>query len=576
VVLAAVASVFTTGVADLGWRDVDGASEAASLAIAQDPGVAQRVVKLGSRGEEVTAVERRLDELGFDVKVDRYFDRGTDRAVRRFQHDKGLRVDGVVGRATWHALFARESGAQSAPGEGNYPRDDTELAVRIAASKELSQDDLEKLGLPGPSLGPDRKGDGALVAIEIPDRLTPRDSTHRLGNSGEDLGASGSATPSLETPNAAESSSADPSQAPKAPAPSPASGASVCGSERLIAPVRGAVLTSSYRTPRRRNHAGVDLAAPSGTPIRAVACGVVSFLQGTAQTGGYGNLICVKHSSRFTTCYAHLSRFSDERVGDLVRQGEVIGYVGSTGRSTGPHLHFETRSGNPYGRNDFDPAPYLAGRAIPGTRVSVPSIGGPDLEPAQLGGALTGLVGVTSDGRSPREAPAEDSSALARSYPSTDPPGNEVMPPPPAVSGPGGPVTGESPGTQTSHPNSWNGGEIKAEGDTGENPSSDTPQPAPSAGAQGLPAASNGAGDDQHASEGGIEDKSEPKDDTEGAGSQEGASETGPPPVDGQTADVDSETLVSASSADTQGITPSPWTPASPDWSPCWPQRCPW
>jgi peptidoglycan hydrolase-like protein with peptidoglycan-binding domain len=106
VVLAAVASVFTTGVADLGWRDVDGASEAASLAIAQDPGVAQRVVKLGSRGEEVTAVERRLDELGFDVKVDRYFDRGTDRAVRRFQHDKGLRVDGVVGRATWHALFA--------------------------------------------------------------------------------------------------------------------------------------------------------------------------------------------------------------------------------------------------------------------------------------------------------------------------------------------------------------------------------------------------------------------------------------------------------------------------------------
>lgn len=147
----------------------------------------------------------------------------------------------------------------------------------------------------------------------------------------------------------------------------------------MIAPVAGATFTSSYRSAHRPSHAGIDLAAPSGSPIRSVACGVVSFLAGTAHTGGYGNYICVKHSTQLTTCYAHLSRFSDERIGDQVRRGEVIGYVGSTGHSTGPHLHFEVRSGNPYGRNDVDPAPYLAGRPIPGTRVGPSAIGGPGL-----------------------------------------------------------------------------------------------------------------------------------------------------------------------------------------------------
>lgn len=90
-----------------------------------------------------------------------------------------------------------------------------------------------------------------------------------------------------------------------------------------------------------RAHKGVDYAAPTGTKIKATADGVVDFV-GTQ--GGYGNLIMVRHSDRYTTVYGHLSRFARGlRRGQHVSQGEVIGYVGMTGWATGPHLHYEFR-----------------------------------------------------------------------------------------------------------------------------------------------------------------------------------------------------------------------------------------
>jgi murein DD-endopeptidase MepM/ murein hydrolase activator NlpD len=86
-------------------------------------------------------------------------------------------------------------------------------------------------------------------------------------------------------------------------------------------------------------HKGVDYAAPAGTPVRATATGRVLAL---GAEGGYGKRIVLKHGGAYSTLYAHLSRYqSNLRVGSYVEQGQVIGYVGSTGLSTGPHLHYE-------------------------------------------------------------------------------------------------------------------------------------------------------------------------------------------------------------------------------------------
>ncbi len=93
-----------------------------------------------------------------------------------------------------------------------------------------------------------------------------------------------------------------------------------------------------------KRHQGVDFAAAAGTPIRAAGDGVIDFI-GTQ--GGYGNVVMIKHWNNYSTLYAHMSRFaSGMRKGAKVNQGEVIGYVGSTGWSTGPHLHYEFRVNN--------------------------------------------------------------------------------------------------------------------------------------------------------------------------------------------------------------------------------------
>lgn len=93
-----------------------------------------------------------------------------------------------------------------------------------------------------------------------------------------------------------------------------------------------------------KQHKGVDFAAVTGTPIRAAADGTIQFI---GKQGGYGNFIVLKHWDKYTTAYAHMSRFaSGLRTGAKVNQGDVIGYVGSTGWSTGPHLHYEFRVNN--------------------------------------------------------------------------------------------------------------------------------------------------------------------------------------------------------------------------------------
>lgn len=114
----------------------------------------------------------------------------------------------------------------------------------------------------------------------------------------------------------------------------------------LKAPLTYNRITSGYSYSRfhptlgvNTPHRAIDYAAPMGTPIMSVGDGTVVF---AGWGGGYGNFVKIRHNSTYQTHYAHLSRFAtDLAVGDTVEQGEVIGYVGSTGYSTGPHLHYE-------------------------------------------------------------------------------------------------------------------------------------------------------------------------------------------------------------------------------------------
>ncbi len=110
-------------------------------------------------------------------------------------------------------------------------------------------------------------------------------------------------------------------------------------------PVKGAPITSKFNMKRLHPvlkkvmpHTGTDFGAPTGAIVGASAPGTVSFI---GYAGASGNLVKVEHPGGYETGYAHLSRFADQlRVGDKVKRLQVIGYVGSTGRSTGPHLHF--------------------------------------------------------------------------------------------------------------------------------------------------------------------------------------------------------------------------------------------
>ncbi|MGI9451482.1 MAG: M23 family metallopeptidase [Geminicoccaceae bacterium] len=110
-------------------------------------------------------------------------------------------------------------------------------------------------------------------------------------------------------------------------------------------PTEGAVLTSRFGTRKHplsgkvTAHRGVDLAAETGTPVLAAADGTV-FFQG--EKGSFGNFVMIQHNEHVVTSYAHLNDFEPKMfAGKPVKKGEVIGFIGTTGRSSGPHLHYE-------------------------------------------------------------------------------------------------------------------------------------------------------------------------------------------------------------------------------------------
>ncbi len=160
----------------------------------------------------------------------------------------------------------------------------------------------------------------------------------------------------------------------------------------LRTPVDGARLSSGFGMRKHpilgynKMHKGLDFAAPTGTPIYAAGDGVV---EKAGRWGAYGNYVRIRHNSSYKTAYAHMSKFGrGVRAGTRVTQGQVIGYVGSTGRSTGPHLHYEV---------------LVDGAQVNPRSIELPSgeiLAGADLEAfqaerARIDGLRTGLASAT-------------------------------------------------------------------------------------------------------------------------------------------------------------------------------------
>ena len=118
----------------------------------------------------------------------------------------------------------------------------------------------------------------------------------------------------------------------------------------FCAPITGKV-RSEFKIRRTREHKGIDVPLQTGDTVRAAFGGMVRYTGGGKATGGYGNLVVIRHSNGLETYYGHLSKIL-VKSGELIKAGEILGLGGSTGRSTGPHLHFETR----YKGQAFDPA----------------------------------------------------------------------------------------------------------------------------------------------------------------------------------------------------------------------------
>jgi len=271
-------------------------------------------LRLGSQGELVAHVQTKLG-----VASDGIFGSETDAAVRRYQLSAGLDVDGIVGPNTWSSLFAKAGASGGAVGGSSVPPD----------VRQRVEQTLEQAG----------------------QRLAARGNAGAGAGVGGQVGATTPTTPTT------------PGDTTRPTTQAPARGS--CGSSTISTPVRGTV-TSNFGPRGGRNHDGIDIAAPAGTAVRAAACGTVSL---AGQQSGYGNIVCITHTSQFSTCYAHLSRFGVTS-GAQVQQGQVIGYVGCTGSCTGPHLHFETRvNGQPQ-----DPRTYLSGGSIPGKQATVAGV----------------------------------------------------------------------------------------------------------------------------------------------------------------------------------------------------------
>jgi peptidoglycan hydrolase-like protein with peptidoglycan-binding domain len=233
----------------------------------------------------------------------------TLKALEGFQREHGLAADGVAGPQTRAAL-----GKRGGPELGARTMEKGDRGWDVASLQFLLK--IRGFGQGGLDGGFGANTDAAVRGFQQSAGLAAD-------------GVAGSAT--LAALRQVPTSSADP--------------------VRFLRPVSGP-MGDGFGYPGGRRHTGIDFPVAYGTPISAAGRGTVVFAGWNS--GGYGNLTVIKHRLGWETWYAHQSKIAVS-VGQAVSGGETIGYVGSTGRSTGPHLHFETR----YFGTPVDPAPRL-------------------------------------------------------------------------------------------------------------------------------------------------------------------------------------------------------------------------
>ena len=269
-------------------------------------------------GPKVAAVQVALKRVGlYNATVDGVRGPLTKAAIVRFQRHHGLSVDGVVGPQTRRAF-----GKRGRPAFGSRTMKRGDRGWDVAAMQYI----LARRGYPP----------GAIDAVFGPMTDTAlRNFQRALG-----LSADGLAGPA--TIAGLRHGSASRGTTPVANGP-----------VRLLRPVPGPIGDRfGARRKGGRTHTGIDFPAQAGTPIGAAGVGVTEFAG--RNRGGYGNLVVVRHRLGYTTWYAHLSTITTF-VGEKVTGGTRLGFVGSTGNATGPHLHFELRKN----ATPIDPMPYL-------------------------------------------------------------------------------------------------------------------------------------------------------------------------------------------------------------------------
>lgn len=286
---------------------------------------------------KVAALQSALQALHlYDGFVDGIEGPLTRRAILALQRHRGIAVDGIFGPQTRRAL-----GWRGRPGLGSRAMRNGNKGWDVAALQYLLQ----------------RAGNGAGRADGLFGPLT--EAAVRRAQEAAGIGVDGIAGP--ETLRALRGGGS-----------SEGSGSAPTGPVRFLRPVPGPI-GDPFGAPRNGyTHTGVDFPEPEGTPIAAAGVGTVIYA--AYNGGGYGNLVVIQHRLGYTSWYGHMSEIT-AYVGEDVVGGTRIGYVGSTGDATGPHLHFEVRHYD----TPINPVPLLLSTvARPATNVRRGPSGGCD------------------------------------------------------------------------------------------------------------------------------------------------------------------------------------------------------
>ena len=319
------------------------------------------LLSYGDTGEAVAAVQAQLR-----IPADGIFGPQTEGAVKTFQINQGLAATGIVDARTWAEIFGSKVLFY---GEADASASSTGAAESVRVV--LGDDDEEPAG--GPDLG---------------ERVELRD----------DIEAAEAEAPA-EAPAEAAPPAPEPAPEPQAQSVPVSTGDGCTSGGRMVAPVNGTVTGSFGEDRGDHAHSGTDIAAPTGTTVRAAECGTVS-MSGTES--GYGSMVCIRHAGEATTCYAHLSERS-VAVNEYVKAGQKIGEVGCTGSCTGPHVHFEVRQNGVA----EDPSAYLEGSRAVAASADSTAIGGATPEEQTMVFGSTGGAEAPAAATATTAVPAE-------------------------------------------------------------------------------------------------------------------------------------------------------------------------